>query len=284
MYQTNPPRPPQETLPTMYDLPSEDPQEPGLPDEFHDFQPQLLRETCHPPGYSASEIFIAADLNLYYDVRHSQWYKRPDWFLVLGQSPASSQAGLRLSYVIWQEGVTPFLVVELLSPGTEAEDLGQTLRDVDTPPTKWQVYEQVLRIPYYVVFDRYENAFRLFRLVATRYEEIALPDRRFWFEEMQLGLGVWQGTYQETEGLWLRWYDVNGWKPTNRERAEQERRRAEQEQSRAEQERQRTKQEQSRAEQERQRAEQEYQRAEQERQRADRLAEKLRALGIDPNL
>ena len=36
-------------------------------------------------------------------------------------------------------------------------------------------------------------------------------------------------------------------------------------------------------EQERQRAEQERQRAEQERQRADRLAERLRALGIDPD-
>lgn len=28
-----------EPLPTMYDLPSEDPEEPGLPDEFHYYQP-----------------------------------------------------------------------------------------------------------------------------------------------------------------------------------------------------------------------------------------------------
>ena len=45
------PRPPWETMPTMYDLPSENPEEPGLPDEFHDFQPQLLRETCQSPIY-----------------------------------------------------------------------------------------------------------------------------------------------------------------------------------------------------------------------------------------
>ncbi|BBD60177.1 hypothetical protein NIES2109_29720 [Nostoc sp. HK-01] len=32
MYQTDPPRPAKEFLPTMYDLPSEDPKEPGLPD------------------------------------------------------------------------------------------------------------------------------------------------------------------------------------------------------------------------------------------------------------
>jgi hypothetical protein len=31
MYQTNPPLSPQETLPTMYDLPSEDPEESGVP-------------------------------------------------------------------------------------------------------------------------------------------------------------------------------------------------------------------------------------------------------------
>lgn len=32
-------------LPTMYDLPSEDPEESGLPDEFHDIQPQLLSKS-----------------------------------------------------------------------------------------------------------------------------------------------------------------------------------------------------------------------------------------------
>ena len=58
-------------------------------------------------------------------------------------------------------------------------------------------------------------------------------------------------------------------------RAEQERAHAEQEHARAEQER-------ARAMQERARAEQERARAEQERARAERLAERLRALGIDP--
>lgn len=52
MYQLNDLRPRGAPLPTMYDLPSEDPEEDGLPDEFHDFQPQLLRETFQlkPPN------------------------------------------------------------------------------------------------------------------------------------------------------------------------------------------------------------------------------------------
>ncbi len=215
MYQTNPPRPPAETLPTMYELPSEDPEEPGLPDVSHDFQPQLLRETCQTPTYPASEIFIGADINLYYDSRHSQWYKRPDWFLSLGVEQGTDVRELRWSYVVWQEGVSPFLVVELLSPGTEDEDLGQKgrgrkVRELGKPPLKWDVYEQILRVPYYVVFDRYEQNLRVFQLHGNRYESAVLPDARFWFEELQLGLGVWEGGYQGIEGQWLRWYDRDG--------------------------------------------------------------------------
>jgi len=273
MYQTNPPRPPQEVLPTMHDLPSEDPEEPGSPDEFHEFQPQLLRETFHPPDYPPDAIFIGTDINLYYDSRHSLWHKRPDWFVVLGVPRANQQQDLRLSYVIWQEGIVPFLVVELLSPGTEDEDLGQNVRALqerETPPGKWEVYERVLRVPYYAVFDRYTNQLRIFKLVATRYQEIPLAEPQIWFEEIQLGLGVWQGSYQRTEGLWLRWFDPLGnWLPTPAELAEQERQRGEDERQRAEQER--------------QRAEQERQRAEQERQRAERFAARLRELGEDPD-
>lgn len=135
--QTNPPRSPRETLPTMYDLSSENPEEAGLPDEFHDLQPQLLSATFRPPAYSGNRIFTGTDLNLYYDVENPQWYKRPDWFAVVGVPRFYQGRELRLSYVVWQERVNPFVVVELLSPGTEKEDLGKTDRQEDRPPTKW---------------------------------------------------------------------------------------------------------------------------------------------------
>ena len=135
---------------------------------------------------------------------------------------------MRWSYVIWQENVSPFLIVELLSPGTEDEDLGQTLRVVDRPPTKWEVYERILRVPYYVVFDREVSQLRVFRLTGTAYEEMAIQNSQFWLAEIELGLGVWQGAYRGTDGRWLRWYDApQVWIPTPDERAEQERQRAE---------------------------------------------------------
>ncbi|MBD2513460.1 Uma2 family endonuclease [Nostoc sp. FACHB-973] len=253
MYQTDPPRPPKETLPTMYDLPSEYPEDSGLPDEFHLFQPQLLRETFFPPNYPAQEVFVGTDLNLYYDLRHTLWYKRPDWFAAVGVSRLYEQQNLRLSYVIWQEGVAPFVVVEFLSPGTEKEDLGQTLREINQPPTKWEVYERILRVPYYIVFDRYTDKLQAFQLVADSYHEIDVTTSRVWMPGIQLGLGLWQGAYEGIDRLWLRWYDETGnWISTQ-------------------------------LEQERRRAEQERRRAEQERQRADKLAAKLRKLGINPD-
>ncbi|MEB3126475.1 MAG: hypothetical protein VKL00_12780, partial [Synechococcales bacterium] len=44
---------------------------------------------------------------------------------------------------------------------------------------------------------------------------------------IDVGLGLWQGSYQGTEGLWLRWYDHTGWIPTPVERADTESQRAE---------------------------------------------------------
>ncbi len=210
MYQTDPPRPPKEVLPTMYDLPSEYVGEPGLPDEFHIFQPRLLADTFQPPSYETDEVFIGSDLNLYYDPRHTLWYKRPDWFAVLGISRLYQQREMRLSYVVWQEGIDPTVVVELLSPGTEKEDLGQTLREVNQPPTKWEVYERILRIPYYIIFDRYTDNLQLFQNIAGRYQEITFTKTPVWLPSIELSIGLWQGTFQGIERLWLRWYDSQG--------------------------------------------------------------------------
>ena len=224
MYQSNPPLSPRETLPTMYDLLSENQEESGLPDEFHDLQPELLRQTFRPPNYSSEEIFTGSDLNLYYDSRHLQWYKRPDWFGVLGVSRLYEERDLRLSYVIWQESVNPFVVIELLSPGTEQEDLGKTLRDVKQPPTKWEVYERILRVPYYFVFNRYTDELQAFGLVTNRYEPLNIKKQKIWLSEAQLGLGLWRGDYQGINRLWLRWYDQEeNWILTP---AEQEKQRA----------------------------------------------------------
>ncbi|MGB3205633.1 MAG: Uma2 family endonuclease [Crinalium sp.] len=240
---------PRQTLPTMYDLPSENPEEPGLPDEFHSYQPLLLRYTFKPTDVDSDEIFIGSDINLYYDTNHLNWYKRPDWFAVVGVSRLYECQDLRNSYVIWQESVSPFVVVELLSPGTENEDLGRTVRQRGNPPTKWQVYEQVLRVPYYIVFSRYTSELQAFRLVAGEYEAAELTNGRLLIPQLKLSLGLWEGSFENIERLWLRCFTLEGemiLTPTEESAVAQER-------------------------------------AILAEQQAEKLAAKLRELGIDPN-
>ncbi len=281
--QTEPPLSTWQSLPTMYDLKSEDPEEPGLPDEFHDLQPQLLSLTLRLKSHTKDKFFTGTDLNLYYSKEHTQWHKRPDWFLVLGVPRLYAGEDLRRSYVVWQERKIPFVVVELLSPGTEKEDLGiyaesesdmvssvqpeasgklqssesqNGLVNKTTPPSKWFVYEQLLGVPYYIVFSRYTNRVRFFRLISGHYQEQPLDPKnpRIWITELKIGLGLWQGEFAGIPRLWLRWYDAEGnWIPTD---TEQERAEKEQALEQAEQERTRAEQERTRAEQERIRAEQ----------------------------
>jgi Uma2 family endonuclease len=229
-------------LPTMHDLPSDDPLEPGLPDEFHGLQPQLLAETLRLEGYSPSEIFCAFDLNLYYDPTHTGWYKRPDWFLVVGVPRRYRGETSRSSYVIWDEQVPPVLAIEFLSPGTEAEDLGpfapkptKSKSTGVTPPSKFTVYEQILQIPNYVIFDEKSGVLRYLRLVNGRYQEqsIAATHPAIWIPEINLGLGLWSGSFRNLPQPWLRWCDAQGnWQLTEGELERQEKERLQQEKDR----------------------------------------------------
>lgn len=234
----------------MYDLPSEDPEEPGLPDEFHDLQPQLLSRTLQLTRYSRDNCFTASDLNLYYDVNHSRWYKRPDWFLAVNVPRLYEQRELRRSYVTWQEGKPPYIVIEFLSPGTEAEDLGRfydeaskvptsefiasipsTVTDEseeaakEKPPNKFEVYEEYLRVPHYIVYSRYTQRLRYFKLDGGKYREqsLNLEHPLIWLTDLEIGLDIWQGEFEEATSAWLRWCDRNGnWLLTDTEQAQQQ--------------------------------------------------------------
>ncbi|NEP57854.1 MAG: Uma2 family endonuclease [Symploca sp. SIO2G7] len=227
----------------MYDLPSEDPEEPGLPDQFHNLQPQLLSRTLQLSGYPSDNYFTASDLNLYYDVNHPLWYKRPDWFLAIDVPCLYDGKDLRQSYVIWQEGKSPYVAIEFLSPGTEVEDLGRfynktsqvanaesvkprensSKKTITKPPAKLEVYERYLRIPHYLVYSRYTQKLRYFKLNGGKYQEQSLnPENAIaWLADLEIGLGIWEGVFEGVPGSWLRWCDSAGnWLLTDTEQAE----------------------------------------------------------------
>jgi hypothetical protein len=116
-----------------------------------------------------------------------------------------------------------------------------------------------------VVFNGYTNELRLFRLTVEGYREESWLNNRFWFPEIKLGLGLWQGVYSLEDRLWLRWYEATGnWILTPLERVQPNQLRAAQH-----------------------RAVLELHRAELAKHRAAQLAAKLaklRVLGIDLDL
>ncbi|MEO1146202.1 MAG: Uma2 family endonuclease [Cyanobacteria bacterium J06638_22] len=253
--QDDPPRSPRVSLPTMYDLPSEFPEEPGLPDEFHDLQPQLLSRTLELRQYRREHWFSGTDLNVYYDVHHPIWHKHPDWFLAVGVPRLYDGQDMRCSYVVWQEGRSPEVVVEFLSPGTEAEDMGRFLLEGEpeedasedasengfanraTPPQKLEVYERYLRVPHYLVYSRYTQQLRYFKLMGGSYQEQPIADTnpRVWLSGLEVGLGIWDGSFEGVTSAWLRWCDAEGnWFLTDTEQERDARMQAEQQ---AEQER-----------------------------------------------
>jgi Uma2 family endonuclease len=252
----------------MYDLPSENKTEEPALDQFHHLQAILLMETFILLNYSAEMIFTAMDMYLYYDQTRPYWYKRADWFAAVGVSHLYRDGEMRQSYVVWDEGIAPYIVAEFLSPGTKNEDLGNVLAVEGKPPPKWKVYEEILKIPYYLIFDEKdkESKLQVYQLVNGKYMEQPVTNKRMWIPELKIGVGVWHGNYRGATRNWLRWYDASGeWLPTpvERERREKERERREKEQAEL-------------------RAEQERREKERERREKEKLAAKLRELGIDP--
>jgi len=211
-----------------------------------------LRESLELIGFIRSEMLIASNFGLCATVNGDLVIKAPDWVYVPSAHP-SELAADRRSYTPTLQGDVPLIAMEFLFH----KDGGEYSVKRTFPPGKWFFYEQILKIPVYVIFEPADGLLEIYQLTAGRYELQPLtPENRCWIAEMGLFLGIWQGTKEERTGYWLRWWDEAGnLLPWAVEQIAQER----------------------------QRAEQERQRAEEERQRAEKLAEYLRSQGIDPD-
>lgn len=170
--------------------------------------------------------------------------KAPDWAYVPSIRVAREE--VKRSYTPQLQGDMPVIVIEFISDtdGTEYS-IKPTY-----PPGKWFFYERILKVPNYLIFEPDSGSLEAYRLDDTGQYSLQTADEnnRHQIAEMNLYLGVWQGTRENRTGYWLRWWDEQGelllW---GSELAEQER-----------------------------------QRAEQERQRVERLIAQLRAAGIQP--
>lgn len=237
--------------PSQDDLPYED----GLPMETnrHRQQIDLLIKTLKI-GLGSRSAFVGGNMFIYYSLEQvrNQDFKGPDVFAVLDVSPED-----RKSWVIWEEGKGPDVVIELLSDTTRSQD-----KDDLSPKGKMRIYRERVRVPEYFWFDPYNpEDWAGFRLQGGIYVPIPEQDGRLVSEHLGLSLVKWAGTYETFSGqassesetiIWLRWARLAGELILTE------------------------------AEQERQRAEQERQRADRAEERVRELEARLREAGLDP--
>ena len=154
------------------------------------------------------------------------------------------------SYLVWEFGKSPDVVVEVVSNKVGGEQSGK------------KVKYAVMKVGYYVVYDPdlqiSEEALTIYRLSGLSYRRHKSPR----LPEIKLGLTLWEGEYEDAHHIWLRWTDEQGHLiPTGKELAA--RAMAEKEHALAGKERERAEKEAALA-------------------RAEQLAAQLRALGHEP--
>ena len=257
--------------PTQYELPCDD----GIPMETqrHVLQMQMLIDTLLSWLAQREDGYVGGNMFLYFSAAQirNQDFRGPDVFVVLGVPK-----GERLSWVVWDEGKAPDVVIELLSESTASKD----------KTDKKQIYQDRVRVPEYFWYDPFHpEDWAGFSLQNGVYQPISWDEQgRLVSQCIGLALVRWQGSYKGVQATWLRWATLEGnLLATPEEEAAQ----AQQEAAQAQQEAAQAQQEAAQAQQEAAQAQQEVAQAQQEateaQQRAEQLAARLRAMGINPD-
>ncbi|MCK5522308.1 MAG: Uma2 family endonuclease [Thiomargarita sp.] len=227
-------------LPTQDELPCDD----GVPmeTERHRLQMELLINSLAPWLEQHGGGYVSGNMFVYFSDKQlrNQDFKGPDVFVVRGVSHTE-----RKSWVVWEEGKSPDIVIELLSESTAAVDKGE----------KKTIYQNQLKVGEYYCFDPFHSEdFVGWTLEKGVYQKRAFDaQKRLISEQLGLALVRWEGVFNQIKAVWLRWATLDGeLLPTPHEYERREK-------------------------------EQERQEKEQAQQRAERLAAKLRALGINPD-
>lgn len=204
--------------PTEEDLPDSD----GMPmdNERQGVQISLLAGAAKRYFAERDDVYVGANMFVYFspDQQTTHEFRGPDLFVVTGTVRRE-----RRSWVTWQEGKGPDVVVEILSPSTRRTDM----------TVKRAIYAVHLRVPEYFWYDPFTGERAGFILYGSDYLPVE-PDAHDGLPSRQLGLTLvrWYGMVEGIEATWLRWAGVEGVliptpEEAERERAEAERQRAE---------------------------------------------------------
>ncbi|MDF5719634.1 MAG: Uma2 family endonuclease [Rhizonema sp. PD37] len=194
-------------------------------------------EKVHPDGQYA----IGQDCGIYWRETDppEKGAEAPDWFYV-GNVPPTLNGQIRRSYVLRREYIPPLIALEFASgDGSEERDatpLSVNAEGESTKPGKFWVYERIIHIAYYGIYEIKTGKLEVYNWVNGSYRLMQPNEQgRYLIEPLEVELGLWSGSYQNQAQLWLRWWDTSGnMLLIGSERAEIERERVEIERKRAE--------------------------------------------------
>ena len=165
----------------------------------------VLTESLELAGRLPSNALVTTNYGICTTVNGKIVVKAPDWAYVPQISVAREE--VKRSYTPNLQGEIPVVVMEFLSD-TEGTEYSSKRT---YPPGKWFYYEQILQVPNYIIFEPESGALEVHRLDESGYDlRSPSENNRYWLNEMQLFIGVWQGRRENREGYWLRWWDEAG--------------------------------------------------------------------------
>lgn len=230
-------------LPTAEELPHSD--DTPVDNELQNEIPNFILNLLRLIWAERQDWFFGVDMAVHYSFGTPAIV--PDGFLAVGV-PRHRNKGGRLSYVLWQEeNVMPLLALEVVSEAYNGEY-----------EKKLEVYQDI-GILYYVIYNpliekkkRYKNhlPLEIFKLVDGNYQMISANEQGItWLPEISLGIGCEVMPFATWEREWVFLYDERGNRYLTADEIADRERIA------------------------KQKAE----------QKAQRLAEMLRAMGVDPD-
>jgi Uma2 family endonuclease len=165
-----------------------------------------LSETLSLAGLLSETAFTCTDYGLIATVNGKVIAKAPDWAYI--PNITVSREEIDRSYTPYLEGDVPTIVIEVIS----ATDGGEYSKQLETPMGKWRFYEQILKVPYYGIFEPSSGDFEVYRLGQSgTYDRLPIEESgRYWIEGLNLTIAAWKGKHHQRNGYWLRFWDSAG--------------------------------------------------------------------------
>lgn len=181
------------------------------------FQSEVQQRLLVEPLYSSQALpapfLAAANVGLFYQLKGEPIV--PDVMVSLGVQRAEDFSQRRnRSYFVWEFGKVPEVCIEIVS-NTEGDELRLSPKSGQKGKlrSKWDIYAQI-GVRYYVVFDPLRQLqgpddmagalLRVWSIVPSGYTELTSAQgidqvgEPVWLEAVGLGLTLWEGPFEDT--------------------------------------------------------------------------------------